>query len=110
MAAADDYFVIGREEWTGQRANTPLTLSEEELSAFRGANEDISLEALALALQALVAQWPDHPQVDLVTTDGFLYLNRKLVADGIMHRKKFSGELRPQANGQFPGGRESTGG
>ena len=40
-------------------------------------------------LQALLARWPDHPRVDLVTTDGFLYPNRELEARGIMHRKGF---------------------
>jgi type I pantothenate kinase len=40
-------------------------------------------------LQALLARWPDHPTVDLVTTDGFLYPNRVLEARGIMHRKGF---------------------
>lgn len=40
-------------------------------------------------LQALLARWPDHPKVDLVTTDGFLYPNRVLEARGIMHRKGF---------------------
>lgn len=40
-------------------------------------------------LQALLARWPDHPKVDLVTTDGFLYPNRVLEERGIMHRKGF---------------------
>jgi len=40
-------------------------------------------------LQALLARWPDHPRVDLVTTDGFLYPNRVLEARGAMHRKGF---------------------
>lgn len=40
-------------------------------------------------LQALLARWPDHPRVDLVTTDGFLFPNRVLEARGIMHRKGF---------------------
>jgi type I pantothenate kinase len=40
-------------------------------------------------LQALLARWPDHPTVDLVTTDGFLYPNRVLEERGIMNRKGF---------------------
>ena len=43
----------------------------------------------ARILQALLARWPDHPRVDLVTTDGFLYPNRVLEARGIMNRKGF---------------------
>jgi type I pantothenate kinase len=40
-------------------------------------------------LQALLARWPDHPKVDLVTTDGFLHPNRVLLERGIMNRKGF---------------------
>jgi type I pantothenate kinase len=43
----------------------------------------------ARILQALLSRWPDHPRVDLVTTDGFLYPNRVLEQRGIMHRKGF---------------------
>jgi type I pantothenate kinase len=43
----------------------------------------------ARILQALLARWPNHPKVDLVTTDGFLYPNRILEKRGIMHRKGF---------------------
>jgi type I pantothenate kinase len=43
----------------------------------------------ARILQALLARWPDHPQVDLVTTDGFLFPNRVLEERGIMERKGF---------------------
>jgi type I pantothenate kinase len=41
------------------------------------------------ALRALLARWPDHPRVDLVTTDGFLLPNSELEARGIMNRKGF---------------------
>lgn len=40
-------------------------------------------------LQALLARWPDHPRVDLVTTDGFLHPNRVLEERGLMRRKGF---------------------
>ena len=43
----------------------------------------------ARILQALLARWPDHPQVDLVTTDGFLFPNRTLEERGLMDRKGF---------------------
>jgi type I pantothenate kinase len=140
--AADDYLVIGRQEWAGLRANTPLTLSEADLSALRGVNEGMSLDEVvnvylplsrllnlhvgaarsltgvkdaflghaanarpyviavagsvavgkstsARVLQALMARWPDHPRVDLITTDGFLYPNSKLAGEGLMQRKGF---------------------
>lgn len=40
-------------------------------------------------LQTLLARWPNHPQVELVTTDGFLHPNQVLEDRGIMHRKGF---------------------
>lgn len=43
----------------------------------------------ARILQALLARWPDHPRVELVTTDGFLFPNRVLTERGLMKRKGF---------------------
>jgi type I pantothenate kinase len=43
----------------------------------------------ARILQALLSRWPNHPVVDLVTTDGFLFPNAELEAKGIMGRKGF---------------------
>lgn len=43
----------------------------------------------ARLLQALLSQYEEHPQVEIVTTDGFLYPNRILEAKGIMNRKGF---------------------
>ena len=40
-------------------------------------------------LQALLSHWPSHPQVDLVTTDGFLLPQRVLEERGLAHRKGF---------------------
>ena len=44
---------------------------------------------IARLLQAVLARWPEHPRVDLVTTDGFLYPNAVLEARGLMSRKGF---------------------
>lgn len=131
-----------RQEWAGLRAATPLTLSESELQALRGVNEQVTLlqveeiylplsrllnlyvaatqtlrkatdtflgnppahvpfvigiagsvavgkSTAARILRALLARWPDHPRVDLITTDGFLYPNRVLEDRGLMQRKGF---------------------
>jgi type I pantothenate kinase len=40
-------------------------------------------------LQALLSRWPSHPQVDLITTDGFLLPRRVLEERGLMNRKGF---------------------
>jgi type I pantothenate kinase len=43
----------------------------------------------ARILQRLLARWPKHPKVDLVTTDGFLLPNAILEREGLMARKGF---------------------
>lgn len=43
----------------------------------------------ARILQALLTHWPEHPRVELITTDGFLFPNATLEARGIMNRKGF---------------------
>src|SRR5262245_37925210 len=43
----------------------------------------------ARILQALLARWANHPKVDLITTDGFLFPNAVLEARGLMKRKGF---------------------
>ncbi|WP_293337372.1 type I pantothenate kinase [Parvibaculum sp.] len=43
----------------------------------------------ARILRALLARWPNHPKVDLITTDGFLYPNKLLEERGLMQRKGF---------------------
>jgi type I pantothenate kinase len=136
------YLSFSHEEWSGLRAATPLTLTEDDLRDLRGINEYVSLDEVASVylplsrllnlrvaatqqlakvtdtflgrpaagvpyvigiagsvavgksttariLQALLARWPDHPTVDLVTTDGFLYPNEILEERGLMDRKGF---------------------
>ena len=43
----------------------------------------------ARVLRELLARWPDHPAVDLVTTDGFLLPNAELTRRGLLARKGF---------------------
>jgi len=49
----------------------------------------VGKSTFARILQALLARWPDHPRVDLITTDGFLFPNDVLQDRGIMNRKGF---------------------
>ena len=136
------YRVFSRADWAKLRADTPMTLSEEDLDRLSGINEELSMAAveatylpmsrllnlyvaasqglhsvtsqflgksdrrvpfiiglagsvavgkstMARVLQSLLARWPDHPRVDLVTTDGFLLDNATLEARGLMERKGF---------------------
>ncbi|MCI0687348.1 MAG: type I pantothenate kinase [Sporichthyaceae bacterium] len=43
----------------------------------------------ARILRELLARWPDHPRVELVTTDGFLLPLAELTRRGLLHRKGF---------------------
>jgi len=131
-----------RDEWSGLRRSTPLTLTEGDLDYLRGLNDSISLREVeeiylplsrllnlyvaatqnlhtatrtflgdqadkvpfiigiagsvavgksttSRLLQALLERWPNHPKVDLVTTDGFLFPNSTLEARGLLKRKGF---------------------
>ncbi len=49
----------------------------------------VGKSTLARILHALLSRWPEHPRVELVTTDGFLFPNSELEARGIMDRKGF---------------------
>lgn len=136
------YMVFDRSDWAALRANTPLTLADDDLARLRSLNDALSLDEVAeiylplsrllnlhvaaagnlsrvkdeflgrpavrppyviaiggsvavgkstsaRVLRELMSRWPDHPRVELVTTDGFLYPNRVLEARGLMARKGF---------------------
>lgn len=61
----------------------------------------VGKSTIARVLEALLARWPHHPQVSLVTTDGFLYPNRVLVERGLMERKGFPESFNRSALLQF---------
>ncbi|GIH29160.1 pantothenate kinase [Acrocarpospora phusangensis] len=142
MAVGDAYVELSRAQWRELRRNTPLTLTEAELTELRGIDDPIDLAEVtdiylpltrllnlhftgarqrgaavstflgddavpppyilgiagsvavgksttARLLHTLLARWPEHPKVDLVTTDSFLYPNQVLTERDIMHRKGF---------------------
>jgi type I pantothenate kinase len=49
----------------------------------------VGKSTFARILQALLSRWPNHPKVDLITTDGFLYPNSVLTERNLMDRKGF---------------------
>ena len=51
----------------------------------------------ARVLQLMLAHWPAHPSVALVTTDGFLYPNAELARRGLLGRKGFPESYDRQA-------------
>jgi len=49
----------------------------------------VGKSTIARVLQTLLSRWPDHPRVDLIATDGFLYPTAVLEKRGQMNRKGF---------------------
>ena len=54
-----------------------------------GGSVAVGKSTTARVLQTILARWPNHPKVDLITTDGFLYPNAVLKDRGLMDRKGF---------------------
>lgn len=71
------------DEFLGQRpSNNPYIISIAGSVA-------VGKSTTARILQALLQHWPEHPKVDLVTTDGFLYPLADLKRKGLLQRKGF---------------------
>ena len=49
----------------------------------------VGKSTISRVLQELLSRWPQHPRVELVTTDGFLWPNAVLAERGLMDRKGF---------------------
>ncbi|EGQ8093272.1 type I pantothenate kinase [Vibrio vulnificus] len=136
------FLSFSRATWSELRNSVPMTLSEEDLKALQGINENLTMQeavevylplsrllnlyvqarqsrnsvlhqflnndehappfvigiagsvavgksTTARVLCALLSRWENHPKVELVTTDGFLYPKKVLDQGGIMHKKGF---------------------
>ncbi len=66
-----------------------------------GGSVSVGKSTTARILQKVLAAWPDHPSVDLITTDGFLLSNAELNARGILGRKGFPESYRKGALVEF---------
>jgi type I pantothenate kinase len=139
---ASPYRHFNRDEWAQLRADTPLTLTIDDLRKLQSNHDPISIDEViaiylplsrllalyvaatqglfkatqrflgavdgkvpyiigvagsvavgksttARVLQAMLSRWPNTPKVQLVTTDGFLHPNARLLAEGLMERKGF---------------------
>ncbi|MEL6374436.1 MAG: type I pantothenate kinase [Pseudomonadota bacterium] len=82
VAAAVELHAVTKRFLHGGEGKTPFIIGVAGSVA-------VGKSTTARVLQALLARWPDHPRVDLVTTDGFLMPNAELEARGLMARKGF---------------------
>ena len=136
------YRKFSRDVWGRLRADTPMTLNQQDVGQLSGIIEQMSISeveeiylplsrlmnlhvraaqelhavtshflsrqdgkmpfiiglagsvavgksTVARVLRALLARWSNHPRVDLITTDGFLFPNKTLEGRGLMQRKGF---------------------
>ena len=65
-----------------QEARTPFVIGI-------AGSVSVGKSTTARLLKLLLARWPQHPRVELVTTDGFLWPNAELERRGLMARKGF---------------------
>ena len=74
-----------------QSTNEFLQLSVERTPFVIGIAGSVAVgkSTTARLLRELLAVWPQHPRVSLVTTDGFLLPNAELDSRGLLHRKGF---------------------
>ncbi|MBX2869699.1 MAG: type I pantothenate kinase [Acidiferrobacterales bacterium] len=61
----------------------------------------VGKSTVARILRSLLARWPEHPKVDLISTDGFLFPTDELQARNLMHRKGFPESFDRQQLLQF---------
>ena len=82
--AAVQHLYDARREFMGtpKRARVPYVIGIAGSVA-------VGKSTFARVLRACLARWPDHPSVDLITTDGFLFPNHILQQRGLMYRKGF---------------------
>jgi len=65
-----------------QNARTPFVIGV-------AGSVSVGKSTTARLLKLLLARWPQHPRVELVTTDGFLHPNAELARRDLMARKGF---------------------
>jgi type I pantothenate kinase len=78
---AQETFLGRTTHWT-QPERTPFVIGVAGSVA-------VGKSTTARLLQQMLAHWPAHPSVSLVTTDGFLYPNAELERRGLLERKGF---------------------
>jgi type I pantothenate kinase len=73
---------LGAHNARAQSARTPFVIGV-------AGSVSVGKSTTARLLKLLLARWPQHPRVELVTTDGFLHPNAELTRRDLMSRKGF---------------------
>ncbi len=82
VAATQSLFRATQEFLGGNQHKVPYVIG-------MGGSVAAGKSTTARILRHLLARWPHHPKVDLITTDGFLLPNATLRREGLMNRKGF---------------------
>ncbi|MGW3242805.1 type I pantothenate kinase [Streptomyces sp. NPDC001070] len=82
LRGAVNTFLDDTGEGHGSQTGTPFVIGVAGSVA-------VGKSTTARILKALLARWPEHPRVELVTTDGFLLPKAELQRRGLMSRKGF---------------------
>lgn len=73
---------LGAQHSKAQTVRTPFVIGV-------AGSVSVGKSTTARLLKLLLARWPQHPRVELVTTDGFLHPNAELTRRDLMSRKGF---------------------
>lgn len=83
------YVGAAQQLWSAQRGFLGSQPSKVPFVLAVSGSVAVGKSTTARLLTALLSRWPNHPRVELVTTDGFLYPNATLTQRGMLQRKGF---------------------
>ncbi|MBA2553649.1 MAG: type I pantothenate kinase [Geodermatophilaceae bacterium] len=83
------YVAAAQQLWSAQRGFLGSKAAKVPFVIAVAGSVAVGKSTTARLLTALLSRWPDHPSVQLVTTDGFLLSNAALVERGMLERKGF---------------------
>jgi len=83
------YVGAAQQLWSAQRGFLGSQPSKVPFVLAVAGSVAVGKSTTARLLTALLSRWPNHPRVELVTTDGFLYPNTTLTQRGMLQRKGF---------------------
>ncbi|CAN5751749.1 type I pantothenate kinase [soil metagenome] len=83
------YVGAAQQLWSAQRGFLGSQPSQVPFVIAVAGSVAVGKSTTSRLLTALLARWPHHPRVELVTTDGFLHSNATLIERNLLQRKGF---------------------